>query len=113
MVLFVIFICAFAENTNSGAGRDSHYKSASGQHAYTIALNDAQEVSSQKSVVRFLQNTNFRLLNDCYKIINNNKSIHNRFLLLQKTELLIKPVLQQLLSFWFYSSDTGDLPDLS
>ena len=113
MVLFVIFICAFAGNIDSPSGRDSHYKSVSEQHAYTIALNDAQQVSWQKNVVRVLDNTDFRLLSDCPKIIDNNRSIHIRLLSLQKTELQIKPVLQQRLSYWYHSSDTSDLPDLS
>lgn len=113
MVLFVIFVCAFAKNNNPPVTRFSHYKSVSEQHNYSVALNVVHQVSEQKSLVRILDDTDFRLLSDCHKIIDNNKSIHRRLLTLQKTEALVKPVLQQRLSLWYHSSDTGDLPDLS
>lgn len=113
IALFFIFICAFAKNNDPPVTRYSHYKSVSEERVLVFALNDAQQISRQKSAVHFLEKPDFKLLSDFNKIIGNNKSVQNRLLSLQKTELLIKPILQQRLSYWYHSSDTGDLPDLS
>ena len=113
MVLFFIFICISTKKSDPPVTRFSHYKSVSEKTVNFVALNDAQQVSLQKNVVSFLENTNFKLLSDCNKIIENNKSIYTRLLSLQKTELQAKPVLQQMLSYWYHSYDTRDLPYLS
>jgi hypothetical protein len=113
MVLFFFFMCAFAGNNQSSAARDSHYKSVSAQHSYTIALNDAQQVSTPKIVLLYLENTNFKLLSDCYKHIDNSRFVHHRIFALQKTELLIKPIILLRLYYQYHSIDTDDLPILS
>jgi hypothetical protein len=113
VVLCFIFICAFAKNSNPPVTRFSHYKAISEKSVILVALNDGQQISLQKNVLSFLENPDFRLLSDSPKIIDDNRSIHIRLLSLQQTERLIKPVLHQRLSYWYHSSDTGDLPDLS
>lgn len=113
IALFFIFICAFAKNNDPPVTRYSHYKTVSENRVCAIAINDAQQISWQKSTVRLLENEDFKLLSDCNKIIENNKSVYIRLLSLQKTELIIKPALQQRFWFRYHSFDTSDFPDLS
>lgn len=113
IVLFFIFICAFAGNIEPPAARDSHYKSVSEQKPYVIALNDAQQFSVPKYVLRNIENTDFKILSDSYKIIENNRSAHHRLVFHQKAELKIKPVVLHRLFYQYHSIDTDDLPVLS
>lgn len=113
MVLFFIFICAFAGYSEPSAARDSHYKSVSEQRNYVIALNDAQQFSIPKYVIRNIENTDFKILSDSYKIIENNRSAHHWLLSLRKTELQVKPIIHHRFYYQFHSVDTDDLPVLS
>jgi len=110
MVLFFLFICAFAGNAESPAASDSHYKSVSEQKSYVIALNDAQQYSAPKNIIRRIENTDFKTHSDSYKIFENNRSAHHSLLSLQKAELLIKPVLHRRFYIQCHSIDTDDLP---
>jgi hypothetical protein len=113
MVLFFIFICAFAGNTEQPAARDSHYKSVSEQQNYVIALNDAQQFSVPKYVIRNIENTDFKPVSDSYKILDNNRSLYQKILVLRKIELLIKPIIHSRFYYQYHSVDTDDLPVLS
>jgi hypothetical protein len=110
MVLFIFFICAFAGTIKPPAARDSHYKSVSEQKSYVIALNDAQQYSTPKNIIRRIENTDFKTYSDSYKIFENNRSAHHSLLSLQKAELLIKPVIHRLFYIQCHSIDTDDLP---
>jgi hypothetical protein len=113
IVLFFLFISAFAGNLNTSVGRDSQSISASELHSQVIALNDAQQISCQKIVIRYLENTDFKSVSDSYKIIDTNRSILHKILYLQKTELLIKPVIFHRSYYKYHIIDTDDLPVLS
>lgn len=113
IVLFFIFICAFAGNNEPPAARDSHFKSVSEQQSYVIALNDAQQFSVPEYVIRNIESTDFKILSDSYKIRENNRSVHHKLVFWQKTELKIKPVVLHRLFFLYHSIDTDDLPVLS
>ncbi len=113
MLLFFIFICAFACKTEPSAARDSRYKSVSEQQNYVIALNDAQQFSAPKYVLRIIENTDFNLVTDSYKITDTNKSLLQKIIVLRKTELLIKPIILTRFYYQYHAVDTDDLPALS
>lgn len=113
LLLFFIFICAFAGNSEPPAARDSHYKSVSEQQNYAIALNDALQFSVPKYVIRNIENTDFKLVSDSYKILDNNRSLYQKILVLRKTEFLIKPIIHHRFFYQYYPVDTDDLPVLS
>ena len=93
MALFFIFICAFAKNNDPPVTRYSHYKSVSENLVSVIALNDAQQYSTPKNIIRCIENTDLKLQSGFYKTIHDDKSIHHTLLFLQKSELLLKPVI--------------------
>lgn len=113
IVLFFVFICAFAGNNEPPAARDSRYKSVSEQRLYVIALNDAQQFSVPEYGIRNVESPDFKIPGDSYKIRENNRSIHHRLVFYQKTELKIKPVVLYRLFYQYHSIDTDDLPVLS
>lgn len=113
MVLFFFFICAFTGNTESTVARDSHYKSVSEQHSYANALNDNLQFSTPKNIVRSVGNTDFNPVSDSYKVICSNRSIHQQFVVLLKTELPKRPGIPYRFYYRYCPDNSDDLPALS
>lgn len=113
IVLFFIFMCAFADNSEPPTARDSRYKSVAEQQYFVIAINDAQQFSVPKYVIRNIENRDFKILSDLHKIIESNRSVHNTLLSLRETEILVKPVMLLRLYYQYHSFDNDDLPLLS
>jgi hypothetical protein len=113
LLLFFFMICAVSGNSDTAAGRTHHYISVSVLHSQISALNDAQQAPVQKNVIRVLEKTNFKVFSDCNRIVADNRLIHHNILFLQKTELLIKPVVLHRFYFLYHVHAADDLPVLS
>lgn len=113
IVLFFVFVLAFAGNSDAVIGKDFHFESLPDFPKHHIALNDIQQLPVLKNTVQFIESTNFKLFGDGYKVIVENRTIQQLLYLLLKEELLIYPVINQRFYLFYHSIDTEDSPILS
>lgn len=113
IVLFFFFACGFSNKPVKRCNINVYqHEQIIELHSKEVAVVIAQPPSYQKSQVSLIDKMNFKFFNDHFKILQDNRSFNQKFVLLQKAELLIKPIVLHR----FYSQkhfDTEDLPVLS
>lgn len=114
-VLFFLFVflCAFAFNPDQHTMRDDQHKIIYSLGSQLKAINNAQLFPDLKEIIPVVVKSNFKLSSDCYKIVSDNRLVHHRIQFLQRTELIIKPVLLNRFLYQYHYDDTDDFPDLS
>lgn len=114
-VLFFLFVflCAFAFNPDHHTIRDDQQKIIYSLSLQLSALNNAQLFPDTKDIIPVVVKSNFKPSSDCYKIVSDNRLVHHRIQFLQRTELMIKPVLLNRFLYQCHYNDTDDFPDLS
>lgn len=115
IVLFFLFTGAFTEKSDASFGKTFQLNSISFSEllSQVTALNNAQQVPCQKTIVPFFEKADFNLLSDSYKIIAINRTIHQHILFLTKAEISIKPVLLQRFFYTYHAFESDDPPLLS
>ena len=115
IVLFFLFVSAFSNksvNQTSGACRYELQSEFHANSAKAIVADAIQLPSVQKICLSLLCSANFDLFSEIHKTAYTNK-ITQRFILLQQTRLLIKPLLLFRFCFCIIPPDTEELPVLS
>jgi hypothetical protein len=114
IILFFLFVGAFSNN---------HVKSINHSpipqqvildtRSNTVAINIATPPSYQNSFVSLIDKLNIRLFNTNFKVLAHNKLVQQSIIVIQKNELLVRPIVFSR----FYSPhlffDTEELPVLS
>jgi hypothetical protein len=109
VVLLILLFTSFSE--------DSHKISISSAPDFTSGSYSNKDIIAdvfqhpvfQKKQLPLLS----RLLSDNYKMSADNKKIIQHFILLQKTQLSIKPLTPSRFYYHLFSNDAEDLPPLS
>jgi hypothetical protein len=115
IVLCVLCISAFSAKSADKGYDSSQYGLISAFHSNAtevISVKAIQLPSLQKNCLPVLC-TNLNLLNENYKIIADDRKITQSIILLQKTQLKIKPHSVCRLYFHLLLTDTSELPSLS
>jgi hypothetical protein len=116
IVFFFLFISAFSDQSINRTKATSRCELITELHldpVNAIPINIVQLPSFQKSWVSFLDKLNIRLFNEDFKISSFNNKISIKNILLQKTQLSIKPIFICRFYYHLSSTDTEELPVLS
>ena len=115
IVLFFLFVSAFSNKSSNQTSGACRYELQSEFHvnsAKAIVADVIQLPSVQKICLSLLCSANFDLFSNIHKTAYTNKITH-RFILLQQTRLLIKPILLCRFCFYIIPPDTEEPPVLS
>jgi hypothetical protein len=113
IVLLFFLICAFTKSFDSKGSKAPKYVSATELKSNLPAIYDYHRFRGLNKLDTFIYTAKLKLFISYQDIISENKIIDQKFLSLQKTQLLIKPVLHYRFYYRFHIIDTGDLPHLS
>jgi hypothetical protein len=113
VLFFFLLICAFTKSSDISRSKSPQYISATEIKSDLAALNDFHQFSGFYKLTPFIYTTKLKLFISYQDIISENKIINQIFSFLQKTQLLIKPVLLFRLYYRYHIIDSGDLPYLS
>jgi hypothetical protein len=116
VVLFFLLISSFSYNSANQTYDPLRYELKSEFHsnnATAVIVNAILLPSFQKSYVPILYNATYNLFNANHKIFADNRKTDQNNILLQITQLSIKPILLFRFCFHLVPNDTEELPDLS
>ena len=111
--LFVLFSLAVNANSDKPLHKDYQIEFTSQLHTNTAAINDCQKIVSQEKLFPFIDKMNFKLFSRELKIHTYNRLINQKINFLRKSELSIKPIVQQKLFLKYLNKDTDLLPSLN
>jgi hypothetical protein len=98
LVLCFLFITTIFQNSIKPVKVGFQFQIAS-LHSNAIAPNDIQQPSFRQISLLLVNELNFKLFNQHIKLLTDNRLINQRYLFLQKAEILIEPIV----SLRFYS----------
>jgi hypothetical protein len=81
--------------------------------ANAVIADAFQLITFQSSCLNIIHNATLNLFNKTYKIFADNRKIDQQIILLQKTELKIKPIFPFRICFHLVPTDKEELPILS
>lgn len=114
VILFFLFLHAFAQNVEKKVNVDFPYTFASEIQSNAAAvIVDEQQVHFRDNPVSSSDKSNFKLLHQGCELILANAAFHYRFRVLQQAGISIKPVILHRFFRQYHSIDTDDLPGLS
>jgi hypothetical protein len=116
MVLFVLVICAQLDRVEKTTYFSTQYELTSEIHSISnqaVYVDFFQTPTLQKSLVTFNDKTGFYLLNENFKLSFDNSLMSHKILLLQKSILFLKPVIDIRFQYHLFSLDAGEPPLLS
>jgi hypothetical protein len=115
IVFFFFFVCGYSNESakplNNNIGQHELITSL---HSNGVAANiSLQPPTYQKSQISLIDRMSFKFFNEHFKILQDNRSLNQKFSLLKKIQLIIKPIaLLRFYSPQLYI-DTEVLPILS
>ena len=112
-VLFFLFICLFSNQQDQPIGLAAQFKLISELGSQPAALNNASQFNALDVNLPFIAKTNFDPYGHKFSMIAENRRIIQRFLCLQKNELLVRPLVLFRTCFRLRIADTKDFPGLS
>lgn len=116
MVLFFLLISSFSNKSASPITLSSQYQQKSELClgiTKAVVADAIQLPSIQNSCLPLLHNFNINLFSETCKILADNSTITQRFIVLKETELLIKPLLPLWLCIQLLPPDTKEPKILS
>jgi hypothetical protein len=116
-IIFIFFcfllMSAVFETPNNSSNHIAEVVFQSNSHAHSNAINVVQPPSFHKDWVSIFDKMNFTFFNEQLKIFADNRTVHQKFQLLQVVEFSIKPVILCRLQYNCRCIDTEVLPILS
>ena len=106
--LIYLFLCAFAEDPGKGQDARSDFKNTSELYSDPAAIVQVQQIDFLNSQLPSAENFRLKQESEEPKLISFNKTILQKITFLEKTRLLIKPVLHPRFYNQFYASETDD-----
>ena len=116
MVLFVLVICAHFDRVEKPIFFSTQYESISEIHSisnHAVCVDFFQTPTLQKNLVTLNDKTGFYLLNENFKLSFDNSLLSHKILLLQKSILSLKPVINSRFRYHLFALDAGEPPLLS
>lgn len=111
-ILLFICVSAFNETLVKPINNKSQYEIAS-VHSPLIVLNNFPQFSFNNCLVTVIDKENFKLFNQHFKLLADNRLFIRQYIFLQKTLLSIKPVFPPGFYYQFLFSDREEPPVLS
>lgn len=111
--LIYLFLFVFAENPDNGNPARTDLKNTSEFYTGTATIVEAAQINFLNSLLPFAGNFRFKLVNEIPELISFNNVILHKITFLEKTGLLIKPLIHHRFYNQVHPSDTGDPPHLS
>jgi len=116
MVLICLLITSFFDKPNHQISFPAQYQlnnELSLSVVKAVAIDFVQMPSVEHSCLQLIYNDTLNLFSETCKIFADNNKITQRFIFLQKSELLIKPLrLSRWFCFQFIPTDNNELPIL-
>jgi len=116
MVLFLLVICAHFDRVEKTTYFSTQYELISEIHSisnHAVCVDFFQTPTLQKNLVTLNDKTGFYLLNENFKLSFDNSLMSHKIILLQKSILSLKPVINSRFQYRLFSLDAGEPPLLS
>ena len=116
MVLFVLVICAHFDRVEKTTYFSTQYELISEVHSisnHAVGVDFFQTPTLQKNLVTLNDKIGFYLLNENFKLSFDNSLMNHKIILLQKSFLSLKPVINSRFQYHLFSLDAGEPPLLS
>jgi hypothetical protein len=111
-ILLFICISTFNETSVKPNNNKSQYEIAS-VHSPLIVLNNFPQLSFNNRLVSLINKENFKLFNQHFKLLTDNRLLSQQYFFLQKAELSIKAITPPGFYFHCLYTDTEEPPVLS
>jgi len=112
VVLFFLLMVAFSDHSVKSSSEPIKAQSVTELSANLAATDAVQLPLFQKNQASLVDKMSFRLFNATFKRLADNRTITQRFIYLQQTELLIKPPTTCRFYYHLFPKDTGEVPIL-
>ena len=116
MVLFLLVICAHFDRVEKTTYFSTQYELINEIHSisnHAVCVDFFQTPTLQKNLVTLNDKTGFYLLNENFKLSFDNSLMSHKIILLQKSILSLKPVINNRFQFYLFALDAGEPPLLS
>jgi len=116
MVLFLLVICAHFDRVEKTTYFSTQYELINEIHSisnHAVCVDFFQIPTLQKNLFTLNDKTGFYLLNESFKLSFDNSLISHKIILLQKSILSLKPVINNRFQYHLFSLDAGEPPLLS
>ena len=116
MVLFALVFCAHFDRVEKTTYFSTQYELISEIHSisnHAVCVDFFQAPTLQKNLVTLNDKTGFYLLNENIKLSFDNCLMSHKIILLQKSILSLKPVINNKFQYHLFSLDAGEPPLLS
>lgn len=116
MVLFLLVICAHFDRVEKTTYFSTQYELISEIHSisnHAVCVDFFQTPTLQRNLVTLNDKTGFYLLNENFKLSFDNSLMSHKIILLQKSILSLKPIINSRFQYHLFSLDAGEPPLLS
>ena len=116
MVLFLLVICVHIDRVEKTTYFSTQYELISEFHSISnqaVCVSAVQTPSLQKNQVTLDDKRGLYLLNENFKLSYDNNLISNKIILLQKSFLSLKPLINKRFQYYFFALNAVEPPLLS